>query len=63
MIGCLTNQTWINAPTYIVENLVLVVHMDILSILSIFQILYIMMTVFSSMVSEVVVVDPYTGNG
>ena len=45
------------------DNLVLVVHMDILSRISILQILYTMMPVFLIVVSTVVVVVPYTVDG
>ena len=63
MKGCLTTWTRRNGPTFMLAKLVLVVHMDIHSIIPSFQILYTVMYVLWRMVSTVVAVAPYTGNG
>ena len=63
MKGCLINQTWINGPTCMFSNLVVVFNMEIISMISGCHRLCIMMPVLSMMVSAVVVVAPYIVNG
>ena len=58
----LTTGTWINSPTCILTNLVFVVRMDILSIISSFQIFYTMMSLLSRIFPMVLVVVPSTGD-
>ena len=63
MKGYLNTRTWRDVPTYMIANLIMVVHMDIISRLLSFQRLYTIMSLLSSMVSAVVVISPSIGDG